>query len=133
MKLYIIFDYDAIVAAFSSQELAQKYLYINRLEYGSISTCELDDESLLEVPGGHELGPLYEQRLALTTDRIGIKGYLEKTYRHPIECEINIYKPMNDRDMGCLIVKSPVSEEHALEVALEKRKEWQNVRCNLDK
>lgn len=136
MKIYLVTsgcysDY-GVDGIFSSRELAEKMMYIGGFEsYNDIEEVELDDPSLLEVDAHYEIGPIFVSRIY---ENGGLEecGHLAsvKKYRHPERCKFVYtegydweYNGKRHHNEWHILVYSPISQEHANKVAVEKRQE----------
>lgn len=125
MKVWLIESGDYsnhyVAGVFSSKEKALEAKTL-RDNSDDRAPMEWEVDELL----GWETGPVFHASIRAETGEIN--AYSEdRVFRHPTRCEINEFISHG----GWCNVKSPISEDHARKVAIEKRQEWLRMREEL--
>jgi hypothetical protein len=120
-KVYVLtegeFSDYRIVAVFSTREGAEKVLA------GYPYTCIEIDEWTLDAIAEHEWGMTWYATINLSEGEAH-RYYERQGFRHPTAVTVDFYRPADDAPFSTIQVRSPVSAEHAMKVAAEKRQEW---------
>lgn len=119
-----------IEGIFSSREAAERILLRARADKYA---TEFNDPEGYEVDAlaDHTYGPSFRMLMRLDTGE-AMEGYTSSPeLRHPGRCEVEFRDIAWSRDehaVPCVCVTSPISREHAVKVAVEKRQEWLRTR-----
>lgn len=125
MKVYVVFDGQYsdryVFGIFSTKEKAA--------EVGSDDIEEHELDTLV----GHSVGPVYKTRICLDDGEVmndeppsWYKGEgTETSIRHRAKAVVN-YSPwlFDGERRDSFVVRSPISYEHAIKVAVESRQKW---------
>lgn len=131
MNVYLVmedYEYDRprVMGIFSTRELAESYAAkcrakleseIRAADGYSVEECIVD--SLVD----HEIGPIFTARIGLVDGAVTTWDPV-KDLRHPGEVVINESVDDAPPAVAWIIVRSPISEAHAVEVAKARRREW---------
>jgi hypothetical protein len=130
MKVYVLTD-----GAYSDYYIAAVFSSLEALESAvkarGDSLSDYNDPEVFEVDewGGFQDLPAHEVTISIPTGEI-LGVYTSAPYwRHPDRCESRIYESAPHG--RCIVVVSPVSVEHAIKVAVEKRQEYLRSAANL--
>lgn len=123
MKVYLLtegsYSDESVVGIFSNLENAKRiYDEYRRLEHGEINDpreYELDE---LISP---QAGPVFTVYMSLKNGEVISQCENPPSIRDPHGCDVDIFAYGSDHR---IVVKSPVSAEHAMKVAVEQRQEW---------
>jgi hypothetical protein len=113
-KVYVVTvgEYSSyqIVGVFSTRESAEKI-------QADVEEWELD------ALADHEWGMNWYVDVMLS-DGLVRQRYEEEGFRHPTETDVRFYSVSAHAPPGIIQVRSPLSAEHAMKVAVKKRQEW---------
>jgi hypothetical protein len=119
-KVYVLtqgkFSDCHIIGIFSTSEVAEK------VRAGATDTSVQVEERTLDAVADLELGTVWHANIRLD-DGSAYQRYEEERFRHPTETAILFYHDFTNVPL-IIEVRSPISAEHAVKVAVEKRQEW---------
>jgi hypothetical protein len=119
-KVYVLtegkFSDNHIIGIFSTREGAEK------VRAGSTDTSVKVEEWTLDAVTDLEWGTVWHADIRLG-DGLARQRYEEERFRHPAAADVRFYHDYANAPF-IIEVRSPVSAEHALKVAVEKRQEW---------
>jgi hypothetical protein len=120
-KVYVLtkgkFSDYRIVAVFSTRKGAEN------MRAGPCNPSVEVQEWELDALADHEWGMNWYVDVMLS-DGLVRQRYEEEGFRHPTETDVRFYSVSAHAPPGIIQVRSPLSAEHAMKVAVKKRQEW---------
>jgi hypothetical protein len=120
-KVYVVtkgkFSDYRIVAVFSTREGAEN------MRAGPCDPNVEVQEWELDALAKHEWGMNWYADIRLG-DGLVRQRYEVEGFRHPTETDVNFHSVFANAPPSLIQVRSPISAEHAVKVAVEKRQEW---------